>query len=116
LTTESGSKQRFSSLQEKVVIHAVSPVLDLKGGLWVFRKCQKMTTASDQYFLSYVKKLRVGGLILVTSDFSKEEVLLDQILKYLDLILQIYFQISEDYKIRVLKLIKQFLTHVKILI
>ena len=68
LTTESGSKQRFSLLQEKAVIQAVclrtpykSPVLGLKGGLWVFRKSQKMLTASDQYFLSYVKKNYKGG-------------------------------------------------------
>ena len=33
-----------------------SPVLGLKGGLWVFRK-----TALDQYFLSYVKKKLQGG-------------------------------------------------------
>ena len=26
------------------------------GGLWVCRKSQKISTASDQYFLSYVKK------------------------------------------------------------
>ena len=35
-------------------------MLDLKGGLWVCRKSQKISTASDQYFLSYVKKLRGG--------------------------------------------------------
>ena len=34
----------------------LSSVLGLKGGLWVFRKSQKISTASDQYFLSYVKK------------------------------------------------------------
>ena len=33
-----------------------STVLGLKGGLWVFRKSQKISTASDEYFLSYVKK------------------------------------------------------------
>ena len=38
-----------------------SPVLDLKGGLWVFRKSQKILTASDQYFLSCVKKTKGGG-------------------------------------------------------
>jgi len=38
-----------------------SLVLDLKGGLWVFRKSHKVTTASDQYFLSYVKKLNGRG-------------------------------------------------------
>ena len=38
-----------------------SPVLGLKWGLWVFRKSQKISTASDQYFLSYVKKLQGGG-------------------------------------------------------
>ena len=30
-------------------------------GLWVWRKSQKISTASDQYFLSYVKKLQGGG-------------------------------------------------------
>jgi len=51
-------------LQEKAVIQAVClrtqavscPVLGLKGGLWVCRKSQKISTASDQYFLSYVIK------------------------------------------------------------
>ena len=38
-----------------------SPVLYLKGGLWVFRKSQKISTASDQYFLSHVKKGQGGG-------------------------------------------------------
>ena len=33
-----------------------SPVLGLNGGLWVFRKSQKTSTAPDQYFLSYGKK------------------------------------------------------------
>ena len=33
----------------------------LKGGLWVFRKSQKISTASDQYFLSYVIKTTGGG-------------------------------------------------------
>ena len=37
-----------------------SPGLGLQGGLYVFRKSQKISTASDQYFLSYVKKLRGG--------------------------------------------------------
>ena len=36
-----------------------SPVLDLKGGLWLFRKDQRSSTASDQYFLSYVKKTKL---------------------------------------------------------
>ena len=36
--------------------------LDLKRGLWVFRKSQKISTASDQYFLSYVKKTKGGGV------------------------------------------------------
>ena len=40
-----------------------SPVLGQKGGLWVFRKSQKISTASDQYFLSYVKKTTGGGQI-----------------------------------------------------
>ena len=55
-------------LQEKAVIQAVClrtqavsrPVLGLKEGLWVCRKSQKISTASDQYFLSYVKRTTVG--------------------------------------------------------
>ena len=35
--------------------------LGLKGGLWVCKKSQKISTAWDQYFLSYVKKLQGGG-------------------------------------------------------
>ena len=76
LTTKSGSKQRFSLLQEKAVIqavflrtHAVSPVLGLKRGLWVFRKSQKILTASDQYYLSYVKKTTGIGLRLKSSSY-----------------------------------------------
>ena len=38
-----------------------SPVLGLKGGLWVFRKSQKISTAIDQYFLSYVTTTTGGG-------------------------------------------------------
>ena len=74
LTSESGSKQRFSLLQEKAVIQAVclrtqavsikARPLGLKGGLWVCRKSQKISTASDQYFLSYVKKLQ--GVVKLT--------------------------------------------------
>ena len=41
-----------------------SPVLGLKGGLWVLRKNHKISTASDQYFLSYVKKTTGGGVKL----------------------------------------------------
>ena len=51
LTSGSGSKQRFSLLQEKAVIQAVC------------RKSQKISTASDQYFLSHVKKT-TGGVKL----------------------------------------------------
>ena len=32
----------------------------LKGGLRVFRNSQKISTASDQYYLSYVKKKTTG--------------------------------------------------------
>ena len=39
-----------------------SSVLGLKGGLWVFRKSQEISTASNQYFLSYVKKKLQGGV------------------------------------------------------
>ena len=31
------------------------------GGLWVFRKSQKISTASDEYFLNYAKKDTAGG-------------------------------------------------------
>ena len=31
------------------------------GGLWVFRKSQKISTASDEDFLNYVKKDTAGG-------------------------------------------------------
>ena len=41
----------------------LSPVLGLKGGLWVCMKSQKISTASDQQFLSYVKKTTGGGQI-----------------------------------------------------
>ena len=61
LTTESGSKQRFSLLQENIVIQAVclrAQAVSIKARflgikdrrLWVFRKSQKIPTASDQYF------------------------------------------------------------------
>ena len=39
--------------------------LVLKGGLWVCRKNQKISTVSDQYFLSYVKKT-TGGRVNLT--------------------------------------------------
>jgi len=62
LTTGSRSKQRFSLLQEKVVIQAVclwTQAVSIKTGFGpmgrVFRKSQKISTASDQYFLSYIK-------------------------------------------------------------
>jgi len=67
LTNRSGSKQRFSLLQEKTVIQAVClrtqavSIKGLKGGLWVCRKILKISTASDRYFLSYVKKTTGGG-------------------------------------------------------
>ena len=38
-------------------------MLDLKGGLCVCKKSQKISTASDQYFWSYVKKNYTGGQI-----------------------------------------------------
>ena len=43
-----------------------SPGLDLKGGLLVFRKSQKISTASDQYVLSYVKNNYRGGVNLTS--------------------------------------------------
>ena len=60
----SGSKQRFSLLQEKPVIQAVclrTQAVSIKGMAWVRRKSQKISTASDQYFLIYVKKTTGGG-------------------------------------------------------
>jgi len=39
-----------------------SPVLDLQGGLWVFRESSKILIASDQFFLSYVKNTRGGQI------------------------------------------------------
>jgi len=42
-----------------------SPVLELKGWLWVFWKSQKMLTVSDQYLLSYVKT--TGGEVKLTT-------------------------------------------------
>ena len=53
--SHSGSVPEDSGSQYK------SSVLGLQGGLWVFRKSQKISTASDQYFLSYVKKTTGGG-------------------------------------------------------
>ena len=60
LTSGSGSKQIFSLLQEKAVIQAVclrteavgikSPVLGLKGGLWVCRKSQKFQQPQTNTF------------------------------------------------------------------
>ena len=62
-----GQNKRFSLLQAKAVIQALClrthAVLCLKGGLWVCKKSQKISTASDQYFLSYVKKTTGGGQI-----------------------------------------------------
>ena len=49
-SSHSGSKSADSGSRYK------SPVLHLKGGLWILRKSQKMSAASDQYFLSYLKK------------------------------------------------------------
>ena len=70
LTNESVSKQRFSLLQEKAVIQAVclrTQAVSIKArfyvGLWVCKKSQKISTASDQHFLSYVKKNYRGGQI-----------------------------------------------------
>ena len=68
LTSGSGSKQRFSLLQEKGVIQAlclrtqssIRARFCLRGGLWVCTTIQKISTASDQYFLSYVKKTTAG--------------------------------------------------------
>ena len=42
----------------------LKPGLCLKGGLWVCKKSQKISTASDQYFLSYIKKTTGGGVKL----------------------------------------------------
>ena len=40
----------------------LKPVLGLKGELWVCWKSQKISTASDQYFMSCVKKTTGGGV------------------------------------------------------
>ena len=40
-----------------------SPILGPKKGFWVFRKSPKILTASDQYFLSYVKKTSCQGWV-----------------------------------------------------
>ena len=69
LTTESGSKQRFSLLQEKGVIQAVclrtqavkKPGLDLKGGLWVFRN-KNFNSLGPILFEFCKKKLQGGGI------------------------------------------------------
>ena len=66
LTSGSGSKQRFSLLQEKAVIQTVclrTQAVSIKArfgyvGNW---KSQKCSTASDQYFFSYVKKTTGGS-------------------------------------------------------
>ena len=41
-------------------MHRRTQAVDLKVGL-VFRKSQKISTVSDRYFLSYVKKIIGGG-------------------------------------------------------
>ena len=48
------------------------PVLDLKGGLWVFRKSLKILTAGDQYFI-FIQKTPPPtgiGLNIVIALFS----------------------------------------------
>ena len=65
LTTKVGQNKDLVLLQEKVVIQAMcvktqavsikARLYALKGGLWVLRKSQKISTASDQYFLNFVK-------------------------------------------------------------
>ena len=56
-------------LQSKSVIQAVCQrthtvsIKTWEGGLWVCKKSQKISTASDQYSLSYVNKLQGGGQI-----------------------------------------------------
>ena len=52
LTTESGSKKKFVTRKSSHSGSLQSLFLDLKGGLWVYRKSLKILTASDQYFLS----------------------------------------------------------------
>ena len=60
LTSGSWSKQRFSLLQEKVIIQAVflmtKAVSIKKGGLWIFWKGQKISRASDQTLFELSKK------------------------------------------------------------
>ena len=59
LRTENGPKQKFSLLQEKVVIQdsgneCKSPVLDLKGGLCEFRKKSENFNSLRQMKISTV--------------------------------------------------------------
>ena len=51
-----------------------SLVLGLNGWLLVFRKSQKISTASDQYFLSYVKKNYRGGNQIAPPPSSRHRV------------------------------------------
>ena len=57
-------KQSFKQCAWGLRQLVLKPGLGLKGGLWVCRKRQKISTASDQYFLSYVKKTTGGGVKL----------------------------------------------------
>ena len=54
-------------MPEDSVSYYKNLVLDLKGGLWIFRKSQKISTASNQHFLSYVKKTTGGAQISAPS-------------------------------------------------
>ena len=63
-----GQNKELVCYRKKLVIQGVrlraqafSLVLGLIGELWVFRKNQKMSIASDQYSLSYEKKTTGGG-------------------------------------------------------
>ena len=52
-------------MSHKKFIYIDSPVLDLKGRVWLYWKSQKISTASDQHFLSQViKTYRRGGVNL----------------------------------------------------
>ena len=72
-----GQNKDLDSVPEDSGSYHKSPVFDLPGGLWICRKSQKMSTASDQYFLSYVKKKLQGGQI----DLSFNKVFVQVLLK-----------------------------------
>ena len=61
-------KQSFRQCAWGLMHLVLKPDFRPKGGLWVCRKSQKISTASDQYFLRYGKKKRQGGVKLPPPD------------------------------------------------